>query len=764
MHRHAPPFKLTALLCVLLSAANTVWAQEGIKADGNALQLRTSPQLPSETSKADEQLPLFLRADQVSGVLDDVVTAEGHAELRKRGLSVKADVLSYQSVSDIAEAKGNVRLFREGNLYTGPELKLTTETGEGVFLLPTYRLAKTGGGGTASRINFLDKRRSVAYDTTYSTCPRNDLAWELTAGEVRFDFEEEEGVGTDVKLSFKGVPLIVAPKLSFPLTDKRRSGFLPPQAVLSTSSGVEITQPYYWDIAPNRDYTFSPTLISKRGVQLGNEFRYLEPSFNGELRADWMPSDAQQQQDQRWAGSLRHAGTAWGALSYGLNISRVSDDNYWKDFPSGIPGLTQRQLPADLNASYAIPYGSISSRFVRYQTLKNLLKLDDVVGEPYDIEPQFTGHWQRLNWRGVDATLDTQWSRFKHNSLIDGERSVLATSLSYPIQAPGYFAIPKVGFRQVSYKLNSPMSDGRSSASVAIPTFSVDSGLVFERKTSFFGKGFTQTLEPRAFYLRTPYRDQAALPNFDTGPLDFSFPAIYSDNAFSGYDRVSDDHTLTLGVSSRLLDEATGAERLRLQYAQRVRFADQRVTSTNVPNTERLSDALFGVTFIPNDKVAFDATVQYNPDTRSSVRSAIGGRYTPGPFKTLSLSYSLKRDSPGTTDGLEQYNVAWQWPLAFAALPRVYTVGRVIYSRKEQRITDSIAGLEWERDCWLFRLVAQRNSTDLTRSTTRLFLQLELTGLTRLGTNPLSTLMSNIPQYRVLGQPSERPNPYTNYE
>ncbi len=761
MHRTLPPFKLATLLCVLLGTANTAWSQEGLKANSDALPLKSSPVLSSEPAKADEAVPLFLRADRVSGVLDDVVRAEGNAELRKRGLSVKADVLSYESVSDLAEAKGNVRLFREGNLYTGPQLKLTTETGEGVFMLPTYRLAKTGGGGTASRINFLDKRRSVAYDTTYSTCPRNDLAWELTASEVRFDFEEEEGVGTDVKLTFKGVPLIVAPKLSFPLTDKRRSGFLPPQAVLSTSSGFEITQPYYWDIAPNRDYTFSPTLISKRGVQLGNEFRYLEPSYSGELRADWMPRDAQQQQDQRWAGSLRHAGTAWGALSYGLNIARVSDDNYWKDFPSGITGLTQRQLPADLNASYAIPYGSLSSRFVRYQTLQDVLI---PVGEPYDVEPQLSGHWQRLNWRGVEATLDTQWSRFKHNTLIDGERSVFATSLSYPIQTPGYFAIPKVGFRQVSYRLNAPMTDGRTSASVAIPTFSLDSGLVFERNASFFGSRFTQTLEPRAFYLRTPYRDQSALPNFDTGPLDFSFPAIYADNAFSGYDRVSDDHTLTVGVSSRLLDESTGAERLRLQYAQRVRFADQRVTSTNIPNTERLSDALFGVTFIPNEKIAFDATVQYNPDTRSSVRSAIGARYTPAPFKTLSLSYSLKRDSPGTTDGLEQYNVAWQWPLAFAALPRVYTVGRVIYSRKEQRVTDSIAGFEWERDCWLFRLVAQRNSTDLTRSTTRLFLQLELTGLTRLGTNPLSTLMSNIPQYRVLGQPSERLNPYSNYE
>jgi LPS-assembly protein len=762
------PFPLiprTSLTCLLMGLLATAQGQEGIKPAADALKLKTNMQLSDESAKSDDRTgdkgPIFLRAERVSGVLDDEVVAEGNAELRKRGLTVKADTLRYQSVTDVAEAKGNVRLFREGNLYTGPELKLTTETGEGLFRLPTYRLAKTGGGGTASRIAFIDKRRSVAYDTTYSTCPRDDMAWQLTADEVQMDFDEEEGVGTDVKLSFKGVPLIVAPKMSFPLTDKRRSGFLPPQIALSNTSGFEITQPYYWDLAPNYDLTFSPTLISKRGVQFGNEFRYLEPSFSGQIEADWLPRDALHQQDDRWGLGLKHTGLVAGALSYNINAARVSDNDYWKDFSSSnISGLTTRQLPADFGASYAVPYGYLYSRFVNFQTLHSLITGQDV-GEPYNIEPQLLGHWQRLNWGGFDATVDTQWTRFRHSTLISGERAVFAPSISYPIQAPGYFIIPKFSIHQVNYSLFSPMSDGRRTASLNVPSFSLDTGLIFERRAGFFGQSFTQTLEPRAFLVSTPYRNQSTLPVFDSGPLDLSFPALYSDNAFAGNDRVSDDRTLTLGLSSRLLDEATGAERLRVQFAQRIRFRDQLVTATNIPNPERLSDALFGVTFSPNEKLALDTTVQYNPDSHQSVRSVLGARYTPAAFKTVAISHSFNRNS---NPQLDQYDAAWQWPLDFAGLPHVYTVGRVSYSREERRVTDAIAGLEWERACWLFRLVAQRTSVDLSTASTRLYLQLELKGLTRLGTNPLSTLISNIPQYRVLGQPSERPNPYNSYE
>lgn len=763
-HHCFPPSRLTLIVSgLLLASLGTMsHAQEGMKAVAETLQLRADGRLSDELmkGKAAESGPIFLRAQTVSGVLDDVVTAEGQAELRRLGLSIKADVLRYESVTDQANAKGNVRLFREGNLYTGPELTITTETGAGIFALPSYTLAKTGGGGTASRIAFLDKRRSVAYDMNYSTCPRDDMAWQLTADEVKLDFDEEEGEGKGVKLAFKGVPLIVAPSLSFPLSDKRRSGFLPPQLDLSNTSGFSYAQPYYWDIAPNRDLTFTPVLISKRGVQLNNEFRYLGATYRGQAEVDWLPRDALYNQDKRWATGLQHTGLVAGTLSYGLNAARVSDNNYWRDFQNNnISGLTTRQLPADLNASYAIPYGYLSSRAVRYQTLHSTDAITADVGEPYDVMPQIGGHWERYAYKGLDFSLDTQWSRFRHRTLISGERFVLAPSISYPIQSSGYFVIPKLNLRQLSYRTDSLMSDGRSSASISIPTLSVDTGLIFERNAQFFGSKFIQTLEPRAFFVETPYRNQAALPIFDSGPLDFSFPAIYSDNAFSGYDRVSDDRTLTLGLSSRLLDEATGAERLRVQFAQRVRFRDQLVTSSNVPNSERLSDALFGVTFLPNDKYAFDTTVQYNPDTKRSVRSVFGARYTPEPYKTLAFSYSLNRIL-----NTEQFGTAWQWPLAFAGLPHVYTVGKVSYSREERRVTDAVLGMEWERACWLFRLVAQRTSLDIKTASTRFYLQLELKGLTRLGTNPLSTLMSNIPQYKILGQPSERPSPYSNYE
>jgi LPS-assembly protein len=178
--------------------------------------------------------------------------------------------------------------------------------------------------------------------------------------------------------------------------------------------------------------------------------------------------------------------------------------------------------------------------------------------------------------------------------------------------------------------------------------------------------------------------------------------------------------------------------------------------------TERYSDALFGVSWLPNPRVALDATVQYNPDRGRSQRTVFGARYSPEPFKTVSVAYQLDRT---LVDGSgELANVAWQWPLRLAPAANWYSVGRVNYSIQERRITDSIVGLEYERDCWLFRIVAQRTSTGLSTATTRLYLQLELTGLARLGTNPLATLRDNIPQYKVLKEPSGPPDPYVNYE
>jgi LPS-assembly protein len=322
---------------------------------------------------------------------------------------------------------------------------------------------------------------------------------------------------------------------------------------------------------------------------------------------------------------------------------------------------------------------------------------------------------------------------------------------------------PRLAFNAASYRTDVPMSDGRRSASRSIPTFSLDGGLLFERPATWGDRVLTQTLEPRILYLNTPYRAQDALPLFDTAAKDFNTVSVFSDNAFSGVDRVSDAHQVTAGVTSRLVDQNSGAEALRLGIAQRYLLRDQRITPDGVPLTQRFSDLLLVGSMQLSTKWAFDAAVQYSPELNRTMSSVISSRYSPGSFRNLSATYRLTRGAS------EQLDLGWQWPLMRALNDgrgschgTLYGVGRINYSMRDSRITDSLAGLEYDAGCWIGRLVAERVSTGRTEATTRLLFQLELVGLSKLGSNPLAVLKDNIPGYTLLRDERVDP-PVRNY-
>jgi LPS-assembly protein len=301
---------------------------------------------------------------------------------------------------------------------------------------------------------------------------------------------------------------------------------------------------------------------------------------------------------------------------------------------------------------------------------------------------------------------------------------------------------------------------------------------VLERDAGWFGKAFRQTLEPRLYYLNTPYHDQSILPNFDAAAKDFNLESIYTDNAFSGIDRVSDANQLTAGVTTRLLDPTTGAEALRLGVAQRFLFQDQRITPDGTPYTSRFSDLLLFGSSSLIDKWTFDTSLQYNSDIQRTVRSILGARFSPGPFRTVSATYRYTRDET------EQIELGWQWPLYGPTPPERssaalgvrnsgsgsscggswYTVGRINYSTRDSRITDSIVGAEYDAGCWIGRIVVERLSTGTSDATTRLLFQLELVGLSKIGSSPLQVLKDNVPGYRLLREDRAAPDPMSSYD
>lgn len=771
------------VVATLLSPAHAQDAEPGP-------QLKPSPMLREDIPVDPGQLPTFVEGDRISGQTDLQTTIEGDAVLRRGDTVIRADKLEYTTPDDLAKATGNVRINKAGNSYEGSQLELKVDAFEGFFSDINYRFLRNDAYGEASRVDFLDDKRSVIHNATYTTCQREGgpgwmPAWMLRATSLRLDQEEETGQASGAILDFMGVPVLPVPSLSFPLSDKRKSGLLPPTFGLDNVSGFEYTQPYYWNIAPNRDATLYPTLMSKRGVDLGGEFRYLEPGYDGTLRGNYLPGDRLRDRD-RWGYSVQHYQPVVpvplpGTTTLNLNLNRVSDDDYWRDFSRNSSSLTQRLLTNDGFLSWG--YGDLYAfgRALKYQVLQDPTA---PIIPPYD-RYQFQGRWTKPQlWGGMESLVEADYSQFQSEPFFTGEpnghRGYSLARISRPWQAPGWFIVPKAQVHATRYEFDTPLVsadpafNGRMNWDRVVPTASLDSGLVFERNTSYFGRDFLQTLEPRAFYVYTPFREQNGLPLYDTAQNDFNFATIYTENAFSGNDRIADNNLLTVGVTTRLLDPATGAEAAKFGMAQRFRFSDQRVglDETTPVVSERLSDLLFGASLSLVPQWSFDTTLQYNPKTQRSIRSTIGGRYMPKNYHVISAAYRLQR---GLSESVE---LGWQWPLndlwgdfgkdlgpgLGEGAGRWYSVGRLNYSMTDGRLVDAVAGLEYDGGCWLGRVVLERLQAGTTSANKRILFQLEFVGFTRLGTNALQSLKENIPRYQYLRENVSTPSRFGNYD
>ena len=737
---------------------------EPLPAPEPALQTSTRLAPPPDTT-AQRDRPTIMQADSLRVRPDIDAVAEGAVEFRRAGTVIRADRLTYDSAADRAVARGRVEIERSGARYKGSELQLQVQRFEGFFLQPEFEFPLLGAGGRADRIEFIDSARSRAERARYTSCPRDEGStpdWVLRTDRVKLDLEANEGTAEGAVLEFLGVPILGLPVLSFPLTDQRKSGWLPPTLLpVDSRNGFTVGVPYYWNIAPNRDATLTPIVYTRRGLAMEAEFRYLEPRHAGRLNLHLLPDDRAANRS-RHALELDQQGRLGGGLRYGLVGHRVSDEAYWKDFPHYVPNLSPRLLSRQfwLEGEHDAGWGRLTgyARAQQWQVLQTTVT-NELIASPYQRSPQ-------IGLR-VDPALPAGWkgqlvTELNHFTLPDrlavtdqrtGWRWHALGQVSHTWGHAGAWLTPKVAFNAAAYDMRGPVVVSERGSRL-IPTASVDTGLVFERDARWFGRAQRQTLEPRLLWVNTPYRDQSRFPNFDTAERDFNAVSIFADSAYAGIDRVSDANQVTAGVTTRLIDAETGAETLRLALAQRVRLRDQQVVLSGPPLTQRFSDVLVeGATTVFNPW-QFDASLQYNPDSQRVVRSIVSARYSPGPFRTLSAGYRLAR-------GLsEQFELGWQWPIhRGTARPvgassgcggTVYAGGRLNYSLRDSRLTDSLIGLEYDSGCWIGRIVAERASTGRAEATTRLLLQLELVGLSRLGASPLQVLKDNIPGYRLL--------------
>ena len=784
-----PPMVLLSLLLLRPQAASAqdTWTEA-------PMTLRRTPQLAETIAPAERGTrPSLVDGDRLSGRPDLEVVVEGNASLRRGDTRITADRLEYQPPGDLATAIGSVHLNQAGNVYEGPELHLKVESFEGFFDHVRYTLLANGAHGEAERIDFVDPKVSVARHATYTTCLRENYAgwmpaWMLTAVTLTTDTESNVAIATDAQINFLGVTTPSLPSVSFPLNNARKSGLLPPVIGFDSTNGFEYLQPWYWNIAPNRDLTLYPEIMSSRGVNVGTEFRYLEKTYSGQIRVDEMPSDSLRGIN-RWGLWAKHTQQfdpkpfGLDSLSTSFNINRVSDDDYWRDF-SHTPTLTSRTLTNEADLNWSKGDWSGQARTLSYQTLQYAAS---PITPSYNRVPQITANYNKYDWHGLDVSGTLDYTRFEVDSAYsptlngikqpNGERVVGNLQISRPWVTPGGYIIPKLLLHTAAYQLDSPLASGATSITSVVPTVSLDSGLVFERDASLFGRAWRQTLEPRAFYVHTPYRDQSQLPVYDTAANDISFATLYTENAFSGNDRISDTNTLTTGVSTRLIDPATGAESARFGIAQRFRFSDQNVTlPSGTAVTDRTGDFIVGGLVHWNPKWSIDGVAQYNMDTGKSSRDALTLRYTPAPYHTLTAAYRYQADSSTTAnDGTKTIDFNWQWPLSELTRGlfgerkpgdpgRWYAVGRLSYSLHDRAMSDSLIGAEYNACCWVGRVVLERLVSGRTTPDTRLMFQIQFNGFGNVGSNPTSTLLQNIQGYQPLNPQTQEPSRFTNYD
>lgn len=772
-----------APLPTLIALALCAWGQASARpAEDDAVTLRGSRVLTAP-AKSRAKPALVISATKVTAQAEQQASAEGDVELRYGELLLNADTLNYRVVDDFARAEGNVRINHNGNVFTGPSLQMYVSRFEGEFLTPSFFLKATGGAGKAQLVKFIDSDHLSATQGSYSSCPvvdNQEPAWQITAKQLRLDLAGNEGQADGAVLRFLGVPILAAPGLSFPLSSARKSGWLPPNIFLDNRSGLELGVPYYWNIAPQRDVTVTPFVMTKRGAGVDGEFRYLEPGHAGRVNVDLLPSD-RVFGHSRWSLKLNGDGLL-GDWRYKLKSERVSDDDYWKDLSRRVESQTPRLLASDLSLGRhrELSWGAIDT-YARVQRWQTLQGLDEQArfDSPYQRSPQLG---VRVTTAADEAVLDSfrpwgrkarlegglelEYNRFdlpgsalaaQLSQLPGGQRVHALGHVAAPLGGEAWWFIPRLSFNAAAYDLDRPLADGRRRMSRVIPTLSIDHGWVFERDTKLFGRAMRQSLEPRLLYVNTPFREQASLPNFDSAPKDFNFDSIYTDNPFSGVDRVSDLHSLSFGATSRWVSASQGEEILRVGAVQRVLFRDQRITTDpdGQPVTQRFSDMLLAAAAHLDERWWVESTLEFNPETNRSVRSVVRARYSPGPFKTVSVAYRLARAQS------EQVEFAWQWPLYGQPVTQRgansqscggawYGAGRVQYSLRDKRLTDSVMGFEYDAGCWVLRFGVERLSTGRAETNTRMMLQLELVGLSQLGSNALKVLKDNVPGYRRL--------------
>lgn len=709
-----------------------------------------------------EQSEVDVKAENVQLLQTGTSVFSGEVDISRAGQQLSSERATYNRNSGDVRASGEVRLRDSEVIIDAKQAEWSLNKDEGRMLDAEYRIRQMHARGEATHVLRKGKATTDLKDATYTTCPEGSNVWQLKANKVHLDHETAVGEATNVVLRMGGWPVFYTPYINFPLNDERKSGFLAPTIGVSSETGFDLAIPYYLNIAPEMDATITPRYMSDRGLMLSGQYRYLTEYSEGEIEASFLGSDNLRKdgdeinpyynEDRKlftWQDQSRY-GNGWSSkIDYGY----VSDDDYFSDFGSGLSLSSTTHLNRLAQAAYNGDVWDFTARVQGYQTLRD-------VAEQYKRLPQLLlrGYLpdQAL---GLSYEFDAEYVEFDHKDKVEGQRIDLEPAISLPVGTSAFYATPRVALKHTRYDLkNDETNSFDNSATRTLPITSFDTGVFFDREMNLWGDNYIQTLEPRAFYLYIPHREQSDIPDFDTRLSTFNMIRLFSYDRFIGRDRIGDANQLSLALTTRIINEKTGKENLRFTLGQIQYFSDREVFLPGGSIEEdRESDMIAEAVAYINDEWSVSGEIQWDPDVNESNLSSIGLRYRVENGAIFNISHRYRREDASTNrqEGLEHLDVSAHIPIN----EQWSVFGRYYRSINTGRTLEGLFGVEYDSCCWATRLAVRNyvNEGDIFTNTNAesqdrnlsIYLQIELKGLGSFGKKSDRLLEQSIRGYEA---------------
>ena len=709
---------------------------------------------------------IIIEGDSIENIIDRKLRVSGNALLKNKDQTITADLIEFNQTTEDLYAKGNVKIDTPEIQITGTELELSISEDTGVIPNAKFIVNLTQDKpskfntklrGTAAQLFIEGKDKKRLENASITTCEAGQDGWIINASQAEIDQSTQTLTARDSTLSLKGIPIISTPYADFSFSDLRKSGFLMPTIGSTSRSGMEWMAPYYLNLSPTSDLTLLPRILGKRGLQLGGTYRYLDEKYTGVSALEFMNRDKKKLDlKERYYININHQHEFSENINAGLSIEKVAknDKNYFNDMKSNIAVTSQVSLAQSAYLNYStdsiFSEGDAFSANLLSQKFQNLSS-----SSPYERLPSLTANYSNDildddEFIIIDTNTLLTYNQFENNNdysgatRATGNRFTASPSVEFPLESSFGYVTPKFIMDYKNYDMEGA---NIASKSLFIPTFSIDSGVYFDKPFDLGGNDFIQTLEPRIFYSYTQYKNQEDLPMFDTGLTELNAYNIFNENQFSGGDRVMDSNQVTFALSSRIMD-FKGFEWLSTTLAQRFYIGDRDVlkevqfSSSTLKNDS--SDLFFGAKAYITRNLLFATEWQYNVDESVTNRSTYKMRYRPGPGKVLNASYRNVKNPNNTSTknyNVEQYKISGQWPLGYGWSG----LASYDYDTIESVVLESMGGLEYDAGCWSTQIMFHRlRLADSDKPNSTLFIQLELGGLGSLGTGDQDSLFDKM--------------------